>query len=73
VAARESVGSQTSTLSLPQRFYAFRRLKVTVDAGWARDLSMAQRFARHVSPLTTIVYTHPSDQEMWERVRGLSC
>jgi len=28
---------------------------------------MAQRFARHVSPLTSTVYTHPSDQEMWER------
>ena len=26
-----------------------------------------------VSPLTTTVYTHPSDQEMWERIRGLNC
>ena len=33
----------------------------------------AQRFARHASPLTTTVYTHPSDQEMWEKVRGLTC
>ena len=31
------------------------------------------RFARRVSPLATIVYTHPSYQEMWERVRGLGC
>ncbi len=38
-----------------------------------RDLFLAQRFARHVSPLTTTIYTHPSDQEMWEKVRGLSC
>jgi len=38
-----------------------------------RDLFLAQRFARHVSPLTTTIYTHPSDQEMYERVRGLSC
>src|SRR5258706_11881246 len=34
----------------------------------SRDLFLAQRFARHVSPLTTTVYTHPSDQEVWEKV-----
>ena len=28
------------------------------------DLFLAQRFARQASPLTTTVYTHPSDQEM---------
>ena len=39
----------------------------------SRDLFLAQRFARHVSPLTTTIYTHPSDQEMWEKVRRLSC
>ena len=33
-------------------------------------LFLAQRFARHVSPLTTVVYTHPSDQEMRDRLRG---
>ncbi len=38
-----------------------------------RDLFLAQRFARHVSPLTTTVYTHPSDQEMRDRLRGLTC
>jgi integrase/recombinase XerC len=37
------------------------------------DLFLAQRFARHVSPLTTVVYTHPSDEEMSRRVRGLVC
>jgi hypothetical protein len=37
-----------------------------------RDLFLAQKLARHVSPLTTI-YTLPSDQEMWEKVRSLSC
>ena len=25
----------------------------------------------HQSPLTTTIYTHPSDQERWERVRQL--
>ena len=39
----------------------------------SRDLFLAQRFARHVSPLTTTVYTHPSDDEMHERIRTLGC
>jgi len=39
----------------------------------SRDLFLAQGFARHASPLTTTVYTHPSDQEVWESIRGLSC
>jgi hypothetical protein len=30
------------------------------------------RPAPNVSPLTTTVYTQPSDQEMWERVRGVA-
>ena len=38
-----------------------------------RDLFLAQRFARHVSPLTTTIYTHPSDEEMFQSVRGLTC
>ena len=24
-------------------------------------------------PLTATIYTHPRDQEMWEKVRGLTC
>ena len=39
----------------------------------SRDLFLAERFARHASPLTTVVYTHPSDEEMYEKVRGLPC
>jgi len=39
----------------------------------ARDLFLAQPFARHASPLTTVVYTHPSDEEMRDRLRGLGC
>jgi len=38
-----------------------------------RDLFLAQRFARHVSPLTTPVYTHPSDDEMLSRLKDLAC
>ena len=54
-------------------FHVTRHTSITAVYRASRDLFLAQRFARHVSPLTTTVYTHPSDQEMWERVRGLSC
>ncbi len=54
-------------------FHALRHTAVTNVYRTSRDLFLAQRFARHVSPLTTTVYTHPSDQEMWESLRGLHC
>ena len=54
-------------------FHALRHTAVTNVYRASRDLFLAQRFARHVSPLTTTVYTHPSDQEMAGRVRGLDC
>ena len=37
------------------------------------DKILAQRFARHASPLTTIIYTHPADEELAEGVRDLPC
>jgi site-specific recombinase XerC len=54
-------------------FHALRHTAVTNVYRASRDLFLAQRFARHVSPLTTTVYTHPSYQEMAGRVRGLDC
>jgi site-specific recombinase XerC len=54
-------------------FHALRHTAVTNVYQASRDLFLAQRFARHLSPLTTTVYTHPSDQEMAGRVRGLEC
>jgi len=54
-------------------FHAIRHSAVTNVYRASRDLFLAQRFARHVSPLTTVVYTHPSDQEVWERTRRLGC
>ena len=39
----------------------------------SKDLFLAQRFARHASPLTTVVYTHPSDEDMATRLRALGC
>ena len=54
-------------------FHALRHTAVTNVYRASRDLFLAQRFARHVSPLTTVVYTHPSDEELREGVRGLRC
>ena len=53
-------------------FHTIRHTRITTVYRLSRDLFLAQRFARHVSPLTTS-YTHPSDEEMWQRVRGLRC
>ena len=58
------------------RFYPFHSLRhtsVTNVYRQTRDLFLAQRFARHASPLTTTIYTHPSDDEMCGKLRDLSC
>jgi integrase/recombinase XerC len=54
-------------------FHALRHSAVTAVYKASRDLFLAQRLARHVSPLTTVIYTHPSDEELRDGVRGLSC
>ena len=54
-------------------FPAMQRSAVTNVYRSSRDLFLAQRFARHGSPLTTVVYTHPSDDEMSRRIRSLPC
>ena len=54
-------------------FHALRHTAVTNVYRTSRDLFLAQRFARHVRPLMTVIYTHPSDEELRESVRGLRC
>jgi len=54
-------------------FHSTRHSAVTAVYRMSRDLFLAQRFARHVSPLTTVVYTHPSDEELAGQIRGLTC
>jgi len=54
-------------------FHALRHTAVTNVYRRSRDLFLAQRFARHVSPLTTTIYTHPSDEELYGRIRSLPC
>ena len=58
------------------RVYGFHCLRHSAISGvyaMTHDLFLAQRFARHASPLTTTVYTHPSDDEMGARVKRLNC
>ncbi len=54
-------------------FHALRHTAITNVYRGSRDLFLAQRFARHVSPLTTTVYTHPSDEELWDSIHNLDC
>ena len=54
-------------------FHCLRHSAVTNVYRATRDLFLAQRFARHASPLTTTVYTHPGDEEMLQKVRALIC
>jgi integrase len=54
-------------------FHALRHTAVTNVYRASRDLFLAQRFARHVSPLTTTVYTHPSDDETRNKMKSLPC
>jgi integrase/recombinase XerC len=53
--------------------HVLRHTSVTAVYKLTRDLFLAQRFARHASPLTTVVYTHPSDEELASRLRHLTC
>jgi integrase len=54
-------------------FHALRHTAVTNVYRAKRDLFLAQRFARHVSPLTTTIYTHPADEELYAGIRNLPC
>lgn len=54
-------------------FHTLRHTAVTNVYRSSRDLFLAQRFARHASPLTTVIYTHVSDEELKERLRLLPC
>ncbi|MBD3337214.1 MAG: tyrosine-type recombinase/integrase [Candidatus Eisenbacteria bacterium] len=54
-------------------FHVMRHTSVTNVYRASRDLFLAQRFARHASPLTTVIYTHPSDEELRQQLRHLVC
>jgi len=54
-------------------FHALSHSAITNVYRASRDLFLAQRVARHLSPLTTTVYTHPSDEEMRLSIRRVRC
>ncbi|GAG76979.1 unnamed protein product [marine sediment metagenome] len=54
-------------------FHCLRHSAITNVYRATRDLFLAQRFARHSSPLTTTIYTYVSDEEMSDRLRQLRC
>jgi integrase len=49
-------------------FHSLRHTAITNVYRATKDLYLTQRFARHSSPLTTTVYTHVSDEEMYARL-----
>ena len=64
---------ERANLSRSYGFHCLRHSAVSSVYRSSRDLFLAQRFARHASPLTTVIYTHPSDEELREGVRDLLC
>jgi integrase/recombinase XerC len=53
-------------------FHALRHTAITNVYRTTKDLYLTQRFARHSSPLTTTIYTHVSDEEMYARLRDIA-
>jgi len=52
-------------------FHSLRHSAITNVYRATKDLYLTQRFARHASPLSTTVYTHPTDEELYEGIRGI--
>ena len=52
-------------------FHSLRHTAITNVYRATKDLYLTQRFARHSSPLTTTVYTHPTDEEMYSTLRSV--
>jgi integrase len=52
-------------------FHAVRHTVITEVYRATHDLYLTQRFARRSSPLTTTIYTHPSDEELCAARRGI--
>ena len=51
-------------------FHTLRHTAVTNVYRATKDLFLTQRFARHASPVSTIAYTHPSDEELYAAIRN---
>ena len=53
-------------------FHTLRHTAITNVYRATKDLFLTQRFARHANPITTVAYTHPSDEELYEAIRGIA-
>ena len=54
-------------------FHMLRHSAVTNLYALTKDIRLTQRFARHRSLVTTMVYTHPSEADLVRAVEGLRC
>jgi len=52
-------------------FHTLRHSAITNVYRATKDLFLTQRFARHANPITTVAYTHPSDEELYAGIRHL--
>ena len=55
----------------PYNFHTLRHTAITNVYRATKDLFLTQRFARHANPITTVAYTHPSDEELYSAIAGL--
>jgi integrase/recombinase XerC len=55
----------------PYHFHALRHTAITNVYRATKDLFLTQRFARHANPITTVAYTHPSDEELYSEICGI--
>ncbi len=49
-------------------FHTLRHTAITNVYRATKDLFLTQRFARHANPITTVAYTHPSDEELYSKI-----
>jgi site-specific recombinase XerC len=72
---REMFGKWQERAGL-ERHFGFHSLRHTACGSLyrrSRDIRLTQRFARHASINSTVVYTHPSDDELARAVQELAC
>jgi integrase len=55
----------------PGTRHALRHTAITNVYRATKDLFLTQRFARHANAITTVAYTHPSDEELYAALQGL--
>jgi site-specific recombinase XerC len=55
----------------PYNFHTLRHTAITNVYRATKDLFLTQRFARHANPITTVAYTHASDEEIYAGIAGL--